>query len=74
MSRDGDYYATVQSNSTGYIEWTYTEGYSDHTFDATLQPSQNVSMESAAKVEQSLQPCQQKATTIRGNSTVIETY
>jgi hypothetical protein len=35
ISRDGDYYKNVQSNSTGYIEWTYTEGYGNHTFDAT---------------------------------------
>lgn len=51
ISRDGDYYKNVQSNSTGCIEWTYTEGYGNYTFNATLSPSQNVSMESGAKVE-----------------------
>lgn len=51
ISRDGDYYATVQSNSTGYIEWTYTEGYGDHTFDATLSLSQNIPVATAEKAE-----------------------
>jgi hypothetical protein len=51
ISRDGDYYATVQSNSTGYIKWTYTEENGDHTFDATLSSSQNVSIATAEKEE-----------------------
>jgi len=48
ISRDGVYYATLRSNSTGSIEWTYTEGYGDHTFNATLSSSKNIPMATAA--------------------------
>jgi len=30
--RDGEYYETVTTNSTGYIEWTYSGGFSEHEF------------------------------------------
>jgi hypothetical protein len=42
ISRDRDYYATVRSNSTGYIKWTYTDGYGDHIFDAKLSSSKKL--------------------------------
>jgi len=60
ISRDGDYYTTVQSNSTGYIKWIYTEGYGDHTFDATLSSSQNTPMDTTSKKEEdkNIQICQ----------------
>jgi hypothetical protein len=32
--RDGIDYATVHSNSTGYIAWVYSGGFSEHTFEA----------------------------------------
>ena len=32
--RDGIDYATVRSNSTGYITWVYDGGFSEHTFEA----------------------------------------
>lgn len=59
ISRDGDYYETVQSNSTGYIKWTYTEGYGDHTLDATLSSSQNTPMDTMSKEaeDKNIQKC-----------------
>jgi hypothetical protein len=34
INRNNTYYATAQSNDTGYINWTYTGGYSNQTFEA----------------------------------------
>lgn len=34
--RDGVDYATVRSNSTGYITWVYDGGFSEHTFEARV--------------------------------------
>ena len=42
ITRDGVDYTVVKSNDTGYIDWTYTGGYSEHTF--TASPTGAVSM------------------------------
>ncbi len=36
VKRDGVNYALINSNDTGYIDWTYDGGYSEHTFEATV--------------------------------------
>lgn len=42
ITRDGTEYTVVQSNDTGYIDWTYSGGYSEHTF--TASPTGAISM------------------------------
>jgi len=39
IKRDGINYASVLSNATGYINWTYSGGYSEHQFEAELAAS-----------------------------------
>jgi hypothetical protein len=36
IKRDSINYTTVTSNSTGYINWTYSGGYSEHQFEIEL--------------------------------------
>ncbi len=36
IKRDGVDYTVVTSNETGYIDWTYDGGYSEHTFEAIV--------------------------------------
>jgi len=36
IKRDDINYETVTSNETGYIEWVYDGGFSEHTFEATV--------------------------------------
>ncbi len=36
IKRDGVNYIVVTSNETGYIDWIYSGGYSEHTFEATV--------------------------------------
>jgi len=39
IKRDGINYAQLTSNATGYINWTYLGGYSEHQFEAELAAS-----------------------------------
>jgi len=39
IKRDGINYAQLTSNTTGYINWTYSGGYSEHQFEAELAVS-----------------------------------
>lgn len=34
VNRDGIQYNSIESNATGFIEWDYTGGYSEHSFEA----------------------------------------
>lgn len=43
--RDGTNYEVVTSNETGYIDWTYSGGYSEHEFEAVAGEPSNFSAE-----------------------------
>ena len=43
IKRDGVDYETVTSNETGYIEWVYDGGFSEHTFEATVIDDKQIS-------------------------------
>ena len=36
--RDGEYYDTTTTNNTGYTEWVYDGGFSEHTFEINESP------------------------------------
>lgn len=40
--RDSVYYDVATSNSTGYIDWTYTGGYSEHVFEAIIASNNQI--------------------------------
>ena len=43
IKRDDINYDTVTSNETGYIEWVYDDGFSEHTFEATVIDDKQIS-------------------------------
>jgi len=48
--RDGIDYATVRSNSTGYITWVYDGGFSEHTFEAIVSSETQVTVNNPGEV------------------------